>query len=160
GYIQPMTEALDRIVKQHKFKPDDIAEIRAGTNKHALDVVALIREPQDVTSAQFSANYSLALYLITGNAGFQEYTEENLRAPAIIELSKKIRAEVDREIDDEWLKTRPRGARVTVKLKSGETYTDVVHMLREMSAEDVNAKFRRLARVVLSEERCERLLST
>ncbi len=160
GYIQPMTEALDRMVKQHKFKPQDIAEIRAGTNQHALDVIGLITEPEDLTAAQFSANYSLALYLITGNAGFQEYTEKNLKAPEIVELSKKIHAEVDPEIEDEWQKTRPRGARITVRLKSGVTHTDCVHMLRSMSAEDVNEKFRRLAKVVISDEQCEKLLKT
>ena len=160
GYIQPMTEALDRIVKHHKLKPEEVAEIRAGTNKHALDVIGLIREPNDLTSAQFSANYSLALFLVKGNAGFQEYTEENLRAPEIIELSKKIRAEVDEEMEQEWQKTRPRGARVTVRLTSGTTYTDCVHMLRSMTAEDVNEKVRRLATVAVSAEQCERLINT
>ena len=71
GYIQPMTEALDRILKEHKFQAENIEEIRAGTNQHALDVVSLIREPKDLTSAQFSANFSLALFLMKGNAGFQ-----------------------------------------------------------------------------------------
>lgn len=160
GYIQPMTEALDRIVRQHRFKPQDVAEIKAGTNQHALDVIGLITEPGDLTAAQFSANFSLALYLVTGNAGFQEYTERNLRAPEIIDLSRKIRAEVDPEIEDEWQKTRPRGARITVRLKSGATYTDCVHMLRSMSAEDVNEKFRRLAKVAVSEQQCEQLLKT
>ena len=111
-------------------------------------------------SAQFSANYSLALFLVKGNAGFQEYTEENLRAPEIIELSKKIRAEVDEEMEQEWQKTRPRGARVTVRLTSGTTYTDCVHMLRSMTAEDVNEKVRRLATVAVSAEQCERLINT
>ena len=30
GYIQPMTEALDRLVKQHRFKPEDVAEVPVG----------------------------------------------------------------------------------------------------------------------------------
>ena len=33
-------------------------------------------------------------------------------------------------------------------------------MLRSMSAEDVNEKFRRLAKVVISDEQCEKLLKT
>lgn len=160
GYIQPMTEALDRILKEHEFKAEDIEEIRAGTNKHALDVVSLIREPKDLTSAQFSANFSLALFLVKGNAGFQEYTEETLVDPKIVDLSRKIRIELDPEIENEWQKTRPRGARVTVRLKSGKTYTDCVHMLRSMSAEDVVDKVRRLATVALDAEQSERLITT
>ena len=89
-----MTEALDRIVKEHRFESADIEEIRAGTNKHALDVISLIREPKDLTSAQFSGNFSLALFLAKGNAGFQEYTEENLADPRIGDLARKIRVEL------------------------------------------------------------------
>ncbi len=160
GYIQPMTEALGRILEERAFKAEDVEEIRAGTNKHALDVVSLIREPKDLTSAQFSANFSLALFLVKGNAGFQEYTEENLADPKIIALGRKIRIELDPEIEDEWQKTRPRGARVTVRLKSGKTYAECVHNLRAMSNADMVEKARRLAAVALDAERTERLITT
>jgi aconitate decarboxylase len=160
GYVQPMTEALDLIVKQHRFKPEDIAEVRAGTNKHAHEHrVGKIREPKDLTSAQFSANFSLALFLLKGGAGFHEYTEENLIDPKIIELSTRIHTYIDDEIEDEWQKTKPRGARVTVRLNSGATYEECVHQMREMTADDVNNKVRRLAAVAISAERCERLIA-
>jgi 2-methylcitrate dehydratase PrpD len=96
---------------------------------------------------------------MTGGAGFHEYTEENLRDPQIRELSQRIHTYVDPEIEDEWQKTKPRGARITVRLKSGETHTDCVHHMREMSAEEVNEKVRRLATVAISAEQCERLIA-
>lgn len=160
GYIQPMTEALQRIVTQHKFAIEDIEEVRAGTNRHALeDVIGIIREPADLTSAQFSANFSLALFLVKHGAGFDEYTEESLRDPQIRELSKRVHIVVDDEIDAEWHRTRPRGARVTVRLRSGDTFTEYVPMLRAMTAEDVNDKFRHLAAVSISDQKAERLLT-
>lgn len=160
GYIQPMTEALERIVKQHGFSPEDVAEIRVGTNRFARDkVVGLIREPKDLTSAQFSANFSLALFLVKGNAGFREYTEESLRDPRILALSRKVQLEVDEEIEREFAKTRPRGARVTVRLTSGETYSERVDTLRSMTVEEVNEKFRQLSSVVVSKEQCEQLVA-
>jgi len=153
-------EALERIVKRHRFSPQDIEEVRAGTNRHAHDhIIGVIREPKDLTSAQFSANFSLALFLVKGGSGFHEYTDESLIDPGIIELSKKIRIYVDEEIEQEWQKTKPRGARVTVRLTSGETYTECVHMLRSMTAEDLNEKFRRLATVAVGTEQCERLVA-
>ena len=159
GFIQPMTEALERIVKQHKFRPEDIEEVRAGTNSFAhAQIAGVIREPRDVTGAQFSANFSLALFMIKGGAGFQDYTEESLIDPRIKALSKRIHTYIDEELEQEWQKTKPRGARVTVRLTSGETYTECVHMLRSMSADDVNEKFRRLAAVAVSAEKCERLI--
>jgi 2-methylcitrate dehydratase PrpD len=160
GYIQPMTEALDRIVKQHRFDPDNVEEIRAGTNTHAYHhMVADIREPNDLTSAQFSTNFSLALFLIKGGAGFHEYTEDSLSDPAIKALSRKIHTELDEEVDQEWRKLQSRGARITVRLKTGETYTDFVHQLRAMTPEDVNEKFRRLATVAVTTTQCEQLLT-
>jgi len=161
GYIQPMTEALERMVKQYKFSADDVAEVIAGCGHHAHDqVVGVIREPKDLTSAQFSANFSLALFLVKGGAGFHEYTEDSLNDPRIIALSKTIHTALDDEIEQEWLKTRPRGARITVRLNSGKTYTDIVPNLRAMTVDDVNEKFRRLATVVISAEKCEKLLTT
>jgi 2-methylcitrate dehydratase PrpD len=159
GYIQPMTEALERIVTQHRFSVEDVAEIRAGTNRHAHETrVGKIREPQDLTSAQFSANFSLALFLVKGGAGFNEYTEESLGDIRIIELSRRIHTHVDDDIEDAWQKTKPRGARVTVRLRSGETYTEYVPNLRAMSPEDVDAKFRGLAAIAINPAQAERLL--
>lgn len=161
GFIQPMTEALERIVKQHSFSPEDIEEVRAGTSRHAHDhVVGAIREPKDLTSAQFSANFSLALFLVKGNAGFHEYTEESLHDPRILDLSRKVRIEVDEELEREWQRTRPRGARVTVRLTSGEAYTECVHMLRAMTAEDVKEKFRRLATVIFPDDKVGEIIKT
>ena len=161
GFIQPTTEAMDRLVKQHGFGPDDIAEIRAGTNKVAhTRVIGVIREPKDLTSAQFSANFSLALFLVKGGAGFHEYTDENLADPRVVALSKKIHTYVDEEIEAEYQESRPRGARITVRLNCGQTYSGCVPNLRAMTADDVNDKFRRLATVVVSAEQCERLITT
>ena len=160
GYIQPMTEALERIVKQHSFAPEDVEEVRAGTNRHAHDVIlSAVREPRDVTSAQWCPNFSLALFLVKKGAGFQEYTEDSLVDPRILELSRKVSIELDEEVEQEWQKTKWRGARVTVRLTSGETYTEWVHMLRTMTAEDVDEKVRRLATVVVSTKQCERLVT-
>ena len=160
GYVQPMTEALERLLERHRFPIDEIAEIRAGTNRHAHEHrVGLIREPQDLTSAQFSANFSLALFLVKGGAGFHDYSEDSLRDPAIIALSRRIHTYIDDEIEAEWQQAKLRGARITVRLKSGVTHTDCVHMMRAMTADDVNHKFRRLASGVIGAARSEQLLT-
>jgi 2-methylcitrate dehydratase PrpD len=158
GYIQPMTEALERLVKRHRFSPGEVAEVRAGVSQSACLVTGQIREPADLTSAQFSANFSLALFLIKGGAGFHEYTAESLGDPRIIDLSRRIHVEVDEAIEEEWQRTKPRGARVMVRLNSGETFTEVVPMLRPMTAAEVDEKFRRLATVAISAEKTAQLL--
>jgi 2-methylcitrate dehydratase PrpD len=160
GHIQPMTEALERIRKAHSFTASDVDSVRVGTNRVANDlIVGQIREPRDLTDAQYSANFSVALYLVRGGAGFQEYTEDNiLTDPEIIDLSRRVTLEIDPEIEAEFQRTHPRGARVTVRLRSGEEYTELVENLRAMTPEDIDDKFRRLSSVVLDAQRGEALL--
>jgi 2-methylcitrate dehydratase PrpD len=160
GHIQPMTEALERIRKAHQFLASDVESVHVGTNRVANDlIVGQIREPKDLTDAQYSANFSVALYLVRGGAGFQEYTEDNiLKDPEIIDLSRRVTLEVDPEIEAEFQRTHPRGARVTVRLRSGEQYTELVENLRAMTPDDIDEKFRRLSGVVLDTQRSETLL--
>jgi 2-methylcitrate dehydratase PrpD len=114
GYIQPMTEALERIVKQHDFALDAIEEVRAGCCRFAHErVVGVIREPTDLASAQYSANFSLALFLVKARRAARILDSRQSADPRILELSKRIRTEVDEEIEREWQERWPRGARVT-----------------------------------------------
>ncbi len=159
GYIQPMTEAFDQILRRHSFMADDIAEVRVGCSAHAHDHIAgLIREPRDLTSAQFSINFSLALYFFKRGAGFQEYTQDSLDDAAIIALGRRIHSEIDDEVEAEWQRSKARGARVTVRLRSGAVHSAYVPMLRAMSPAEVDEKSRRLAAVVLDGAQCERLV--
>lgn len=159
GFIQPMTEAMERIVKAHSFRPEDIEEVRVGTSKMARDgTVGLIREPKELTSAQYSANFSLALFLLKGGAMIQEYTEESLSDPEVARLGKRIFLDIDDEIEAEYQKRRPRGARVTVRLKSGQVFTEKVDDLRSLSGAEVEDKFRKLSNLVLDPQRTEQLL--
>ena len=158
GFIQPMSEAIQKILKAHTFDIEDIEEVWVGTNTRAKhEVVGLITDPQTIVDAQFSGNFSVALCLVKGGAGFLEYTEEALRDPRIRELSKRVVLEVDDEIEAEFQKTRPRGAKVTIRLKSGKELKERVDNLRSMTPDDVDAKFRTLSTVVLDKERSERL---
>jgi 2-methylcitrate dehydratase PrpD len=60
-----MTDALRQIRQDVTLDLSEIEEVRIGTSRHAHDrVIGTIREPQDLTDAQFSATFSVALYLI------------------------------------------------------------------------------------------------
>lgn len=160
GYIQPMLQALDTIRKKHPFDAADVDEVRIGTHRQAIDfTVGVIREPKDVTSSQFSSHFSVALFLVTGGAGFHEYNEDNLFNPQIVELSRRVHLDVDDEIQKEWNKSQPRGARATVKLKSGQEYSEKVDSLHLMTSDEVDEKVRRLASVVMDEPQYSQLIA-
>jgi 2-methylcitrate dehydratase PrpD len=160
GFIQPMTQALSTIRSNHPFEVADIDEVKIGTHHRAKDfTVGVIHEPADVTSAQFSAYFSAALFLVKGGAGFNEYTEANLLDPEIRELGKRVHLEIDDEVQSDWDEFQPRGAKVTVRLKSGDEYRAHVRDLRPMTPHEVDDKVRQLASVVLRSDRSETLVT-
>lgn len=159
GYIQPMSEALDRIRAEHTFAVRDIDSVHIGTNSHAFnDIVGPIRDPKDLTDAQFSANFSVALNLVTGGAGIDEYTQANLHDPEVRALSDRVTLHVADDLEREFRATRPRGARVTLRLTSGQTLEATVRNLRTQTPDELDQKFLNLAGRVLRHRACEELL--
>lgn len=160
GFIQPMSEALELIREKHEFDVDDIDRIWVGTCKRAKnEVVGLVTHPTNLTDAQFCASFSVAQYLVTGGAGFNEYAEENLKDPRIIALSEKVVLEIDDEMESGYQRARLRGAKVVITMKSGEEFAEKIENLRPMTAQDLDTKFRALSQAVMDQEQSERLLN-
>jgi 2-methylcitrate dehydratase PrpD len=160
GYIQPMTEALAWIRKNHAFDPQDIESIWIGTNSRAAnEVIGKIKYPSSVTDAQFSGSFSVALFLIKGSAGFEAYSRESLTDPRVLALSDRVTIEVDDEIEAEYRKTRPRAAKVRITMASGAVYEHFVPSLRQMTRCEVEEKFRTLASVALDDSRCDDIVA-
>jgi 2-methylcitrate dehydratase PrpD len=158
GMIQPMTEALKQIREKHGFEFEDIESVWVGTNRRSRDeIVGTIREPLDLTDAQFSANFSVALYLATGGATIEDYTEQNLHDPRIRDLSRRVTLEVDDEVNRHYDKVRSRGAKVRVRLKSGDEYGAYVEDLRMLGPSELEEKFLDLSSRVLGEQRSRQL---
>jgi len=135
------------------------------SNQYATSVVDITIDNYRPEGHKRSLDYQF-ISLWSENPEMRKLSENNMIVDRAIELANQAgftdwnaQIEVDDEIDQEWQKTKPRGARVTVQLRSGEVYTECVHMLRSMTAEEVNDKFRRLATVAVSTERCEQLVT-
>lgn len=132
-----------------------------GTSKAALGVVGTIKEPKDLTAVQFSAPFSLAMCVVRGRNKFQDHTEENLVDPEVIELSQRVRLEVDAQVEAEF--PAKRSVRMTIKLKDGTTYQEYLEWPKgtpenPMTRDEVKDKFRDLASVVLSDARMEEII--
>lgn len=160
GYIQPMTEAIENLRTRHQFTIDDIDRVTVGTHARAVNVVVgPIRDPKDLTDAQFSANFSVAQALVTGGAGVREYTDANLHDPRIRALSQRVHLEIDDEIEAEFHRTRPRGAKIRIHLKDGSELYEYVPNLRALGPADLDAKFRSLASTALDDDAVDALVT-
>jgi 2-methylcitrate dehydratase PrpD len=154
-----VVDAGDKIWKEHVFKPEDIAEvIIEQTPREAINLGNIIF-PEDIISAQFSARFGLALRLIKGGNGFQDYNEKNIKDPQIIELIKKMKY-----IPDEKFKVDAVGpAIVTIKLNNGTVYKERIDYAKgtiqnPMTRQELENKFIGLTSNILPAKKIEGII--
>ena len=158
GYIQPMTEALERIVKQHDFALDAIEEVRGRLLQVAHERVAgVIREPTDLASAQYSANFSLALFLVKGGAGLQNTRRTASPTHASSRSASGFARRSTRRSSANG-RSAGRAARASRCAARSETYSECVHMLRAMTSDDMEHKIRSLSALAVGADKSERLV--
>ncbi len=122
-HCHPAIEAAIAIRNDHNLEPDEVDRVEVHTYKLAVgghDHTDI----QGISSAKLSTPYSVALAMVKGDAGFEDFNADNLRDPDIIGLTRKVSV-----MEDEQLTAQSpavRGARVIVRLKSGEEYAKEV----------------------------------
>ena len=119
-YTHPSVEAAIHLRDQ--IKAEDVESISIKT----YDLAVSGHDHTDIPgsySAKMSIPYATAVGLIYGKAGLQEFSEEAVKRPAILNLTKKIKVSAD----DEMSRVFPgvQAAAVTIKTADGE-YTDRV----------------------------------
>jgi 2-methylcitrate dehydratase PrpD len=119
-------------------------------------------EAQSVTAAQMNLYYGLAVIALDGAAFVDQYRDERLRDPRILDFIGRIGAAVDPEIEAMGPVFR-HAARLTVKTRDGRTLKrEILH--RRGSPEnplkpgDIEYKFRNVAKGCLSPKRIERVI--
>ena len=119
----PAIEAALAIRDEFKPHPEEIDSVGIYTYKLAVSGHDHTRV-KGISSAKLSTPFSVALGLVMGNAGPDDFNEANLNDPAITALSGKVSV-----FEDEQLTARSpavRGARVVIRLKSGESWEKTV----------------------------------
>ncbi|MCE9639184.1 MAG: MmgE/PrpD family protein, partial [Betaproteobacteria bacterium] len=85
--------------REHQFKVDDIAEVRALLHPAVFHSVCenpeLRRKPASDYIAKFSVYYTLAAALVRGRCGFAELEDEALGDPAILALAARVSYDAD-----------------------------------------------------------------
>jgi 2-methylcitrate dehydratase PrpD len=156
-------DALRTLIAEEGVTADDVQEIVVGCDDLSLVHVGKIGpHPQDMTGAQFSLEYSLAMALVLGGNDFARYVQaerDGYRDPAVLAVAERVRL----EHDDESEAAFPERffARVRVTRRDGST----VERARDatgspeapMSEADIRDKYRRMASTVVGEDRAVRV---
>ena len=154
-------DATAAIVKEHPVVVEAIEKITIEQMPREVRTVGNIVEPQDIISAQFSGRFGVALRLIKGSNGFRDYTEENIKDPAILSLVHKIDYIANEAVGTKSAASAP--AVVTIKLKNGEVFkkrTDYAKgtINNPLSIDELKDKFRTLTHMDLSRKRVESVI--
>lgn len=161
--IHTALDALLQIIREHDLSADDIGQVDAAVSEATYVHCAWEYKAQGLTAAQMNLYFGLALIAIDGDAFVEQYRDDRLRDPGVLDFIQRISARIDPEIEAMGAAFR-HAARVTIKTKDGRTLS--AEMLnRRGSAEnpltpdDIDRKFREVVRSCLTPENTDRIIA-
>lgn len=151
---QTSVDALRAIRRKHDVKAADVAAVRIETTETVFVHCGWRYVPAETITAQMNLPYTAAVTLREGTAFIDQYTDDKLRDPEILDLADRVEVVVAPDLDALG-KHEMRAVRVSVTTKSGEVFTEGQtyrsgHWKNPLSDETLKAKFRDLAGRVLT----------
>ena len=161
----PYMDCALTLRQKYAIALERVAEIVCRTAEgsvHRLwEPLADKQRPTSSYGAKFSLPYSIAVMLIRGRAGLEEFTDEAIRDPIVLELAKKIRYELDPTIDY----PRHFSGHVKIRLADGTILEENQAHPRggfesPLPPEEIEQKFRANARLALPAEKVDRIVDS
>ena len=88
-----MTEML-RLIREHGIRREDVRRVRVGTNSNMPNAL-IHHRPSNELQAKFSMEFCMAILLIEGRAGLNEFTDEVVLRPDVQAMLRKVDFVVD-----------------------------------------------------------------
>lgn len=161
GSTHTAHEAVKTIMRENSLSADRIDTITIRSTKATYLHTSWDYRPEGVTSAQMNMQYVVAVTALDGEVFIDQFTEEKIRDPKIIEFSRRVKVVPDPELDK--LGPECRHAIIAeVKTKDGKMFSKKIETAKgsnknPMSAEEVQKKFRILAGKVLDQKKINAL---
>jgi aconitate decarboxylase len=158
---QTALDGIRNIRGRQNFAIEDLDKIVVHGGQVMMDHTFWRYEPSGITNAQFNMPFTVAMLLLDGEVFVDQFTEETIRDPKRVELSRKVEFVHDPAITAMGPKHRYI-ARVEVHLKDGTVLKERVVAQRGSeecfaSKEDVVQKYMNLSTRVLGKLRASEL---
>lgn len=88
-----MTEML-RLIREHGIKAADVQHVRVGTNSNMPNAL-IHHRPTNELQGKFSMEFCMAILLIEGRAGLNEFVDEVINRPDVQAMIEKVDFVVD-----------------------------------------------------------------
>jgi len=134
-----------------------ICQVNPLGKKLVCDPIEVKRHPKTIYGARFSLPYAIAITLIDGRLGLEQFSEEKFSDPKILEITNKIDC-----VEDESM---PRtGGNITIEMEDGSKYQYVKeHPIGSPSypleEHQVIDKFKRNVNRLIDEDSAEQIIS-
>jgi len=161
----PYMDCALTLKQKYAVASERVAEIVCRTAEgpvHRLwEPLADKQRPTSSYGAKFSLPYSIAVMLIRGRAGLEEFSDEAIRDPEVLSLAKKVRYELDPTIDY----PRHFSGHVKIVLADGGILEENQPHPRgglesPLPPEEIERKFRANARLALSGQQLELIVES
>jgi 2-methylcitrate dehydratase PrpD len=157
-------DATLEITRQRTIIPEAVEKILVHTSSYVAQLNNPV--PTTIVAAQGSVPYSIAVALLYGKAGMDEFTLDRLGDPQIVALSKKVEFHIDPGLEKIWKENpqAPWPSGVEIILRSGERYSHKVDYplgdpQNPISQEELEEKYGHMASYALPDRRKDLLKS-
>lgn len=161
GSTHTAHEAVKSIMNKNRIKAEMIDKITIRSTTVTYHHTSWEYRPQGVTSAQMNMQYVVAITALEGDIFINQFTEEKVNDPKIIEYSRKVEVIPDADLDK--LGPEFRHAIIAeIKTKDGKIFSERVDTAKgsnknPMTTDEVIRKYKTLAGKVLEKKRVDEL---
>lgn len=151
--IHPALEAIRDLRAERKLDASQVERIDIPVNERTLKPVGWMYTPGTATSAQMNLQYCLAVMLLFDEVYVDQFAEELLSAPEVLDLVSRIHIRYEPSLDASS-ESPVRELTLDITLKDGERISATGRQrsprYRPVSRDEVVGKFLRLTREVLA----------
>jgi 2-methylcitrate dehydratase PrpD len=156
-------DAVLEIKRRHAFSAAEVEKIRVKTAGSVVMQCGFEYQASGSVQAQMSLQYIVAVTLLEGAALLEQFAEEKIADPRVLDLARRVEIVADPEIDRLYPKRYAN--RVEIILKDGRRFETRVDdakgsIARPLSLPEVAVKFRTLAARQLSPQEADQVIET
>jgi aconitate decarboxylase len=156
GSIHPSLEAIQAIRRRRPFVGDDIRRVTVRCTRATSEHVGWSYEPSSMTTAQMNLSFGVAAMIEYQEAFVDQYTEQTIHSPRLIDLTKKVSV-VHEPAFDALGPHHRHHTELTVEFSDGSRETEELVHAAPTSTDRIIAKYDRLARQTVRPDQAEEL---
>jgi 2-methylcitrate dehydratase PrpD len=147
-YKHAPIDGIFSIMRENKLKPADVAQVTIGLLEVAFPIVAepekIKYHPENVVDTQFSMPFGAAMAILYDNATPNEYAQETVKKPEVVDMMQKVRLKKDPALDALYPQKWP--ATVDILTTDNKTYSAYIEFPKgdpdnPLSWEELGNKF-------------------